>query len=163
MTTSSKGFEALPISQESTNPDLAENRTETREQDPNVREFSRRAIVAFFTNTIGEETGKEDSAAHKEIFSFMSSDIREKFGHPLDQVATTPYSDKVVHALCRAYIAAQHPLLLNRGQPQSGCNTEQWLDQAARLVARGNPDQGLNVRRFPAEIYAQLVNLVDYQ
>ena len=163
MTTSPKGFEVPPISQESTNPDLAENQTETREQDPNVRKFSRRAIVAFFTNTIGEETGEEDFAAHKEIFSFMSSDIREKLGHPLDQVATTPYSDKVVSALCRAYIAAQHPLLLSRGQPQPGCNTEQWLDQAARLVARGNPDQGLNVRRFPAEIYAQLVNLVDYQ
>ena len=142
MITSLKGFEVPPISQEPTNPDLAKDQTETREQDPNVREFSRRAIVAFFTNTIGEETGEKDFAAHKEIFSFMSSGIQEKFGYPLDQVAATPYSDKVVHELCRAYLAAQYPLLLNRGQPQPGCNTEQWLDQAARLVAHGNPDQG---------------------
>ena len=160
MITSLKGFEVPPISQEPTNPDLAKDQTETREQDPNVREFSRRAIVAFFTNTIGSQ---EDYAAHNKVFSFMASDIYEKLGHQFDQVAATPYSDKVVYALCRAYIAAQHPLLLNRGQPQPGCNTEQWLDQAARLVARGNPDQGLKVRRFPAEIYAQLVNLVDYQ
>ena len=48
MTTSTKGFEVPPINQEPTNPDLAKDQTETREQDPNVREFSRRAIVAFF-------------------------------------------------------------------------------------------------------------------
>ena len=59
MTTSSKGFEALPISQESTNPDLAENRTETREQDPNVREFSRRAIVAFLLTLLERKQAKK--------------------------------------------------------------------------------------------------------
>ena len=155
MTTSLKGFETPPA-----NPDLAKDQTETREQDPNVREFSRRAIVAFFTDTIGSQ---EDYAAHNKVFSFMASDIYEKLGHQFDQVAATPDSDQTIRELCRTCLAMQYPRLLDRGRPQPGCNTEQWLDQAARLVAHGNPDQGLNVRRFPAEIYAQLVNLVDYQ
>lgn len=155
MITSLKGFETPP-----TNPDLAKDQTETREQDPNVREFSRRAIVAFFTNTIGSQ---EDYAAHNKVFSFMASDIYEKLGHQFDQVAATPYSDQTIRELCRTCLAMQYPRLLDRGRPQPGCDKGRWLDQAAHFMDYDDPDQGLEVRRVPADIYAQLVNLMERQ
>ena len=160
MTTSTKGFEVPPINQEPTNPDLAKDQTETREQDPNVREFSRRAIVAFFTDTIGSQ---EDYAAHKEVFSFMASDIHEKLGHQFDQVAVTPYSDQTIRELCRTCLAMQYPRLLDRGRPQPGCDKERWLDQAAGFVDYDRPDQDLEVRRVPADIYTELVRLMGHQ
>lgn len=160
MTTSTKGFEVPPINQKPTNPDLAKDQTETREQDPNVREFSRRAIVTFFTNTIENQ---EDYAAHREVFSFMASNIYERLGHQFDQVAVTPNSDQIIRELCRTCLAMQYPRLLDRGQPQPGCDKERWLDQAADLVDYDKPDQDLEVRRVPADIYAQLVNLMERQ
>ena len=156
MTTSTKDFEVPPINQEPTNPDLAKDQTETREQDPNVREFSRRAIVAFFTNTIESQ---EDYAAHKEMFSFMASDIHEKLGHQLNQ----PDSDQTIRELCRTCLAMQYPRLLDRGRPQPGCDEERWLDQAADFVDYDKPDQDLEVRRVPADIYTELVRLMGHQ
>lgn len=76
MTISPGNFEAT--NQEPTNNDLAKDQKEIHEQNPDVREFPRRAIAVFYADTIGEETGKEDHAAFNEVFSFMSSDIREK-------------------------------------------------------------------------------------
>ena len=161
MTISPGNFEAT--NQEPTNNDLAKDQKEMHEQNPDVREFPRRAIAVFYADTIGEEAGKEDHAAFNEVFSFMSSDIREKIGYPLDQIAATPYGDRAVYDLCRAYVAMQYPLLLNSGRPQPGRDIEQWLDQSARLAARGNPDQDLKVRRVPADIYTQLVDRIEYQ
>lgn len=160
MTTSPKGFEVPPINQEPANPDLAKDQTETREQDPNVRKFSRRAIVAFFTDTIESQ---EDYAAHNKVFSFMASDIHEKLGRQFDRVAVTPDSDQTIRELCRTCLAMQYPRLLDRGRPQPGCDTDQWLDQAADFVDYDKPDQDLEVRRVPADIYTELVGFMGHQ